>query len=326
MLFKDFNVILPFKVREKIQYWVDKCDKEISGLGDAWVDFDQKIISITDAFLIEQECTAVETEMDDKAIAKAMYDAHVDETNGRKRNVRFWWHSHVNMAVSWSGTDTDTMGKLSEHGWFCNIVFNKKRDMRCAVSYPQTIEALGFKETIVKIEDNISVVVSSPFTADEMKNFDDSYKANYQEKVIAVPGNIDFNYDKSIYNPGDVLKSGRKFLWGTSWLSVTEDPNNDIFLEYRYTGEQFAFWENPERLTKYTLERMPSNIINILYREIEGMNQHEGLANFLIDLGDKKLDAETDPFSNWDNMSLDEQQDLMDRAMKGEYENGSILN
>jgi len=112
---------------DKIMYYVDKCPKEISGLGVV-ENFDG-VLTVTDIILLKQECTATETDLDADAIATAEYEHH---KSGKAGELRFWWHSHVNMGVFWSGTDKTAMKELSEHGWFIHGVFNKKGEVRCA--------------------------------------------------------------------------------------------------------------------------------------------------------------------------------------------------
>jgi hypothetical protein len=187
MFFKDFIVILPPEVENKIMYWVNKCDKEISGLGDAWIDIPNKVVRITSAFLVDQESTATETELDEAAIARVMNEAHQDELRGIPRSVKFWWHSHVNMAVFWSATDHTAMNKLSEHGWFVNIVFNKKYEKRAAISYPMKLEAVGQKRKLIQIDDEIKVIGALPLAEDITKVLDAEYDAKYKAKTYTPP-------------------------------------------------------------------------------------------------------------------------------------------
>lgn len=220
-MFREFTIILPLKVREKIQYWVDKADKEISGLGDAWLDIEKKTVTITSAFLLDQECTASDTELDDEAINKVMFEAHQDEMKGIKRNVKFWWHSHVNMDVFWSGTDVEAMNQLSEHGWFCNIVFNKKREMRGAISYPVLMSSCGMEQKAITYNDKIPVFVPSLFTADEVKEMDEQFKEKYKEKKVVSITTYNYNTGAHSYKPYTRQKPG-----GDTQLPLGKDFND----------------------------------------------------------------------------------------------------
>ncbi len=215
-MFSDFTIILPLKVREKIQYFVDKADKEISGLGDATINLDAKTVTVSSAFLLDQECTFSTTDLCENAVSKAMYEAHTDEQKGITRNIKFWWHSHVNMQVFWSGTDTTTMKELSEAGWFVNIVFNKKREMLGAVSYPVEMTALGITKKSIQVTSGIEVLVPGLFTADEIKVLDKEMTDKYKEKTYGHNRNYSYlggseahkdqqkiltDYYESIYGP-----------------------------------------------------------------------------------------------------------------------------
>ena len=123
------QVYLPRNVWHKIMHWVDKSPVEISGLGTVRVQGNYFVI--TDAFLLDQENSATSTDIDPAAVCKLEYDIL---QSGNKEPVRFWWHSHVNMACEWSGTDDATMLQLAAGGWFVSGVFNKKREYKCAVT------------------------------------------------------------------------------------------------------------------------------------------------------------------------------------------------
>jgi hypothetical protein len=123
----ETKIIIQHEVYTKIMHWVDKAVGEVSGLGKIQVAENGDLI-VTSAILVEQQNTAASTDLDPGAVAKAMFE--LKDTPGE---LRFWWHSHVNMAVFWSGTDTATMQTLGAHGWFLSTVFNKKREMRSAI-------------------------------------------------------------------------------------------------------------------------------------------------------------------------------------------------
>lgn len=112
---------------KKIMYWVDKSDVEISGLGTI-KPLDNGDILVTDAILCKQINTGTSTDIDAADISKAMFE--LKDVDGE---LRFWWHSHVNMSVFWSGTDTDTIKELGANGYFVSTVFNKKRETRTAI-------------------------------------------------------------------------------------------------------------------------------------------------------------------------------------------------
>ena len=113
--------------QEKIWWYVDKCEKEISGLGKV-IRRPDGSLHVNKIYLLEQECSAVETELDDEAVAQLLYEARNDEGQ-----MLFWWHSHVDMPTFWSGTDIEAIHQLGKAGMVLSTVYNKKRDSRTSL-------------------------------------------------------------------------------------------------------------------------------------------------------------------------------------------------
>lgn len=109
----------------QIMYWVNKAEGEVSGLGK--IERINGVLRVTSAILLKQENTSVTTDIEAAAIGKAMF-----ELKDAPGQLNWWWHSHVNMDVFWSGTDLDTIHKIGANGWFLSTVFNKKQEMKTA--------------------------------------------------------------------------------------------------------------------------------------------------------------------------------------------------
>jgi len=119
----DIAVEIDEAVYAKIMHWIDKADGEVSGLGK--IVMENGIFRVTSAILLKQENTAVSTDIDAAAVGKAMF-----ELKDEPGHMNWWWHSHVNMDVFWSGTDMDTIHEFGNQGWVLATVLNKKREMR----------------------------------------------------------------------------------------------------------------------------------------------------------------------------------------------------
>lgn len=119
------EVIIPPDVYAKMMFWVDKAPGEVSGLGKIELSGNQFLV--THVMLLAQENTGASTDIDGKAVAKAMF-----ETKDMPGTLNFWWHSHANMNVFWSGTDLATIRQLGGQGWFISTVVNKRREKRSA--------------------------------------------------------------------------------------------------------------------------------------------------------------------------------------------------
>lgn len=119
------KVIIPKQVHQKIMHWVNKSNFEVSGLGKL-VQKDG-VCTVLDVMLLPQKNGTTHTDIEAEEVGKAMFQ--LKDTEG---DLRFWWHSHVDMGVFWSGTDMETIKKIGAGGWFVSTVFNKKREMKSA--------------------------------------------------------------------------------------------------------------------------------------------------------------------------------------------------
>lgn len=120
------KVLFDEEVHAKITHWVNKSSIEVSGLGRC-IRTEDGNYKVIEAYLLEQENTATTTDIDAEAASKLMFETREDEGH-----LNFWWHSHVNMGVFWSGTDTATIESFGSAGFCLATVFNKKGDMRSA--------------------------------------------------------------------------------------------------------------------------------------------------------------------------------------------------
>jgi hypothetical protein len=160
------KIIIPIAIKDKIQFIVDNCDLEVSGLGKVVFDKAENAYRITSAILLDQEVGSAHTDLDDNAVAKALYD-----TRNEEGELAFWWHSHVNMATFWSTTDHETMESIGKNGLCVAIVFNKKDSMRGAI----VMSPEGMPN--IKLDD-VEIEVQSYYDFDT-----EALKAEIKEKV-----------------------------------------------------------------------------------------------------------------------------------------------
>ena len=153
------SLILDKKVHQKIMHWVHKAPGEISGFG--MVQVIDGIPRITDAFLCEQKNSGASTEMDAEDILKAMTMAE-----NLPGEMRWWWHSHADMGVFWSGTDLDTIYDLGHAGWCFSTVFNKKGETRSAFFGMVPVHSFA---------DEIRLIINEPVAEEEKASWDKEY-------------------------------------------------------------------------------------------------------------------------------------------------------
>jgi proteasome lid subunit RPN8/RPN11 len=117
------KLILTPEVHAEIMFHVHKTNIEVSGLGRIQRDTNGDMV-VTKVYLLEQENSAVTTDIDPDAVAKLMYDSREDAGD-----LNFWWHSHHTMAAYMSGTDVDTIKEFGKNGYLVATVFNKRGEM-----------------------------------------------------------------------------------------------------------------------------------------------------------------------------------------------------
>ena len=155
---------------EKIKYFVDKCSVECSGFGT--VEKHKGYYIVTDVMLLPQRNGATSTEIDAEDMNRALYTLR-----NAPGELNFWWHSHVNMGVFWSGTDDATIKQIGEQGWCLATVFNKKNEMRSAVFIKNAIPDPVFAQDLFLDELENHILANKP-SQEILNAWDAEYKKN----------------------------------------------------------------------------------------------------------------------------------------------------
>src|SRR4051812_26444210 len=156
------TIKIDYLVHQKVMHWVNGTNYEVSGLGKLVVEKNE--IRVIDAMLLPQKNTAGSTDIEPEDVCKAMFELR--DTPGE---LRWWWHSHVNMGVFWSGTDTDTMDKLASQGWFLSTVFNKKWEYRTALKMGKPFQIL-LDELPTAVHHSVPAGLTDAWDAEFKKN------------------------------------------------------------------------------------------------------------------------------------------------------------
>lgn len=121
------KLVIDNEVYRKVMHWVNKSQFEVSGLGTIIKEKDGTL-RVNSVMLLPQKNQATHTEIEPNAVCKAMY-----ELRDAEGELRWWWHSHVQMGCFWSKTDMDTIKEWGDNGWVAATVFNQKREYRSAI-------------------------------------------------------------------------------------------------------------------------------------------------------------------------------------------------
>ena len=113
----DIKIQVAATAWAKLMLWTELAEGEVSAFGT--VEELPGILRVTDFFLVAQACNEAETEMDPIALAELMLQV---EDPGK---LRCWAHSHAEMPVFYSKTDSDCIDDLANGEWLLSIVVNK---------------------------------------------------------------------------------------------------------------------------------------------------------------------------------------------------------
>ena len=166
----NFKLNIPKDVYDKVMYFVHKADFEVSGFGKIVYDEQTREFTVKSVHLLEQEGTATTTDIDPISLMKLQ-----KELANEEGELRWWWHSHVNMNVFWSGTDTATIKDIGRHGWLVATVFNKKEEMRTAVCYRSENNLFGHNVTLV---DEVETILTNYYPDGLIEQWDQEFDAN----------------------------------------------------------------------------------------------------------------------------------------------------
>jgi hypothetical protein len=257
---------IPKDVYDKVMYWVKKAEFEVSGFGT--VSFKDGTFTVHDAFLLEQEGTSGDTEINPTAMSKAMYECSKRKLPGE---LKWWWHSHVNMSVFWSGTDTKTIEELGGKGWCVATVFNKREELRSAFCAASQVALLG---NLTHMEDEIDTEIKDYYLTDVTNAWDKEYDLNVKRKefkptILTEHSNFnrlpmvdqDGRYSMEEQLAWERVESGRTYYDG--WVPGEEEMA-ELVAESKYLGMgvekymnilQFGSWQErlelEDKLIKY---------------------------------------------------------------------------
>ena len=110
---------------EKLWTWTRLAKGEFSCLG--LVEDDGEGPVITDLYLVKQESTSSNTDMDRADIARLLVELAQD---GKEGQLLAWLHSHGSTGVFWSQTDEDTIDGLGFEPYAVSVVVNKRGEAR----------------------------------------------------------------------------------------------------------------------------------------------------------------------------------------------------
>jgi hypothetical protein len=218
-------------VMKRIMYYTQAADGEVSGLGTLIKD-DKGRYVVNKVFLLEQESSGADTELNSESISKLMTD--MINKNEDPSTLKFWWHSHANMGVFWSGQD-DSCAETLSHEFAFSLVVNKAREMRCRLDLynPFRITFDGVKVTEL-VQEDVNLKEECEKEVKEKVKSPGGYWKNWHERDHFYPGNDDgysvyddYNGYKKHYRRG-FNEFPPKLGYQKSKVKLEESVVNDI--------------------------------------------------------------------------------------------------
>jgi len=231
---RTYNLRISTLAYEKVMHWVRECELEVGGYGKVIYHKDSDTFEVTDAYLLDQVVTAASTVIDEGALGRLMY-----ETHALPGELKWWWHSHVNMSTFWSGTDKDTIRELGEQDWCTATVFNKKAEHRSALCFVTEHPVLGKQSTTLdELPTTIGSMVSSELKAALTAELKQKVKESRYTPATSVPSWEDYHWQGDSLLPGmshgsragALLTKQSTDAWGN-----TLDERGELFKE-GFTG------------------------------------------------------------------------------------------
>lgn len=123
----SMRLVIKESEMEKLWKYTDLCNDEIAAFGYITAQDDGDLF-VDEVFLVPQQVSGAEVDFMSQGLPYAIQKASVD---GRLNDLRFLWHSHVNMGVSHSHVDETMIASIRDSGpipWLVTAIFNKKGD------------------------------------------------------------------------------------------------------------------------------------------------------------------------------------------------------
>ena len=144
----------------KMKYFIEECKTEISGFGkvrqfeeessDSLIDrVHSQVFQIYDVEILPQDVSGVHASIDEETLAK-----FITEKLSKGEDLeqyRCWWHSHVEMAAFFSGTDTKTIDESTEFKYLISIVGNKRHEFKVRLDLYRPFR-LTFEDLVLQVE------------------------------------------------------------------------------------------------------------------------------------------------------------------------------
>lgn len=232
---------IPPHIYSQLMFYAWKVDAEVGGYGRLSFDTKENDIFVHELFLVKQEVH--QTECNLKADGTAtLYQELIDKGEPEKiGEVSLWWHSHKNMAASFSSVDDELM-RTWPGSYLVSLVINRDGSMSATLTTKTPLLVIGKIDVEV---DWFDVAEAESWTAELEKKVT---KAPPIQTAIVKP------VQQQIPNWTKANEATARGRWDSDW----DDEYNDWFTR---VGEKHGFhsmseeeWKKQQELEEAEFE------------------------------------------------------------------------
>jgi len=213
------KLLFKAEAKNKLDIYTKLAEGEISGLMRV-EKVDSYVVLVKDVILLPQSSSGSETELDQESLMQ-----FIEGEIAANRNVddlKGWWHSHDEMGVFWSNTDTDTMATLGCE-WMVSIVTNKKKEYKARLDIYNP-----FKLFLDDLEVETEVPGLSQLEQELQLEIDDKVK---KQTYLSPTNNSDDAWDRS-YNNYNKFWDVSEIYSKHKWEKMVCSNNHCGYLKY----------------------------------------------------------------------------------------------
>ena len=212
------KIIVSQLANSKIKHMVSAVKTEIGALISGHITIDGDVY-VSDVYMTKQIVTSGAIDFDQDSCNAAVLKAMMND-----EMLIGWVHSHADMGVFWSTTDTDTIDKLINFAgtFICSIVSNHKLEALGRIDYIST-SVFGERQEIIN---NVPIMVDYDYPEDVKAAFQADIDEYVKEKPAYVSKTkVDYTKQQSYW------RGGRKYVTDCVQSTLIDDEEEINIIE-----------------------------------------------------------------------------------------------
>ena len=241
------TLIMSEHAHRKLRAYIDQCEYEISGIGK--LEVTPKGFYLVDVTILKQKVTGATTDIDIDALGAFAYE--LTKNGDDLKYWRCWFHSHANMSAFFSGTDTDTIAKSTDHDYMVSLVGNHAGEWRAR--YDNFVPIHATAELSVQVEHLLNKELQE-LCANQIKELVTNHESEWEkyEKYTPKAGYSLPMLEKQL--AGQERKRLRKLLRKAGHQALTDEEAIELSLYHDMGDNSLSLMEADYPLQSRLLE------------------------------------------------------------------------